>query len=68
VERGEEEGEEMKKAPPSVQHEQAKRILASEALVVAKYTGLSVDFCARIAMNRMIRRAQAVRTDANARQ
>ena len=56
-------GEEMKKLPlpkPNKDHEQAKQMLALEALAVSKHTGLSVNFCAKIALNRVMRRAQEV--------
>jgi hypothetical protein len=39
-------------------HEQARTLLASEAVVVSRATGLSLAFCSKLAINRMLRRME----------
>lgn len=39
-------------------HEQARSLLASEAATVSMHTGLSTAFCAKLAINRMMRRME----------
>jgi len=56
-------GDGMKKQSTPIHdkdHEQAKQLLAMEAIAVSRHAGLSVKFCAKIALNRAMRRVEAL--------